>query len=110
MFLSETSLTKISVNSLAHPLGYLYEIVYRRNQYKKERNSEGILVYHRKELKDKIHLHDTTSENIMWLKVTKSVVTSTKEAYIADVYNNPRNSIYSKKNDLNKLYIFLDNN
>lgn len=46
----------------------------------------------------------------MWLKVTKSVVTSTKEAYIADVYNNPRNSIYSKKNDLNKLYIFLDNN
>lgn len=46
----------------------------------------------------------------MWLKVTKSVVSSTKEAYIADVYNNPRNSIYSKKNDLNKLYIFLDNN
>ena len=41
MFLSETSLTKISVNSLAHPLGYLYKIVYRINQYKKERNSGG---------------------------------------------------------------------
>lgn len=49
------------------------------------REAVEILVYYREELKDKICLHDKTSENIIWLKVSKSVVSSTKESYIAGV-------------------------
>ena len=60
-------------------MGYLYEFVYRKNQNKKQRNSGEILVYHKKELKDKMRLHDKTSENIIWLKTSKGVVSGTKK-------------------------------
>ena len=60
-------------------MGYPYEFVYRKNQNKKQRNSGEILVYHKKELKDKMRLHDKTSENIIWLKASKGVVSGTKK-------------------------------
>ena len=56
-------------------------------------------------LKNKIRLYDKTSENIIWLKVSKGVVSSTKEVYIAGVYNSPENSTYTKKDDFNALDI-----
>ena len=37
------------------------------------------VVYHKRELKDKIRLHDKTSENIIWLKTSKGVVSGTKK-------------------------------
>ena len=50
-------------------------------------------------------MHDKTSENIIWLKLSKGAVSITKETYIAGVYNSPKNSTYTRKNDFNALDI-----
>ena len=72
---------------------------------KKGATQGGILAYYRKVLKDKTRLYNKTSENIIWLKISKGVVSSTKWACIAGVYNSPKNSTYTKKDDFNALDI-----
>ena len=80
-----------------HPHGYLYENVYRKNKKQKGRTSEGILVYYKKELKNKLIFHEKSSENILWLKIAKSYLHTDKEVYLAGVYTAQNIQIRQKK-------------
>ena len=68
----------------------------------KGRGSVGILVYYKNKLKNILSVHDNTSGNILWLKISEWVICN-KIVYIAGVHNSPKNSKYSKKNNCNVL-------
>ena len=57
-------------------MGYLYEFVTEKIKIKNSGTQGYAVVYHKRELKDKIRLHD---ENIIWLKTSKGVVSGTKK-------------------------------
>ena len=101
IFLSETWHGEGSADKLRQPPGYLSDSVYRKKKKKRGRASGGVLVFYKKELKNIISFLDISSENILWIKISKGVLHATKEVYIAGVYNSPKYSTYTKEKNLN---------
>ena len=97
-----------STDNLNHPPGYLYESVYRKNKKKKGRASGEVLVYYKKEFKNIISVLDKSSENILWVKISKGFIHATKEVYIAGIYNSPKYSNYTKEKICNVIDVLKE--
>ena len=52
-----------SADKMLHPLGYLFENVYRKNKKRKGRASGKIIAYYKKELKNILTFLQKSSEN-----------------------------------------------
>ena len=101
IFLSETWKSETSINKLQHPVGYLHVSIWRKTKNKKGRESGVILVYYRKELSNFLSVLDKSHENIIWLKLSTRLFKTPMNVYIAGVYNSPKNSSYTKRNEWN---------
>ena len=83
-------------------------VVYRKNKKRKGRESEGILVYYKKELKNILTFLEKSSENILWVKITKVYTHAYREVYLAGIYNSPNHSNYTKENNCNVIDIIRE--
>ena len=83
-------------------------VVYRKNKKRKGRESEGILVYYKKELKNILTFLEKSSENILWVKITKVYTHADREVYLAGIYNSPNHSNYTKENNCNVIDIIRE--
>ena len=58
----------------------------KRNKNAK-RNSGGIIIFYKTELKSSISIHDNTDENILWIKINGNTIENEHDLYVATVYN-----------------------
>lgn len=86
---------KHSLDNVHHPLGYFNNFVYRKNFNKKPRPFRDILAYYRSELHEKVSAYAKSSENIIWVKIDKSVNGYENNIFVACFYNSPNNSRYT---------------
>ena len=87
---------KDNFDNLHHPLGHFHDFVYTKNFNKKGCRSGSILVYYRSELQGKVSVYEKSSENILWIKIGKSINDYENNIFVACVYNSPKNSTYTK--------------
>ena len=78
---TKTTLTTCIILLFYH--GYFHDFIYRKNFNKKGPLSGGILVYYRIELQGKVSLDDKSSENIIWIKINKSVTDYENNIFVA---------------------------
>ena len=74
-----------------------------------KRNSGGIIIFYKMELKSSISIHDNTDENILWIKINGNTIKNEHDLYVATVYNSPENSSYNINNENNDIFIKLQN-
>ena len=101
IFVSETWKSETFINKLQHPAGNLHVSICRKTKNKKGWTSGGILFYYRKELSNSLSVLDKSHENIIWLKLSKGLLKTPMNVYIAGVYNSLKNSSYTKHNECN---------
>ena len=82
---------KSKFKSFRTPKDFFYNYIFRKNVNNKGLPSGEILLYHWKELLNKISIYDKTTENIIWVKLQNHYLHSDENIYIACVYNNPTN-------------------
>ena len=104
IFILETWLDKSNENIAIN--GYFSLNVSQSNRHKNaKRNSGGISVFIRNELKSQIKVIKTTAEHFIWLKIDKSLTGFSQDTYCCGAYIQPKHSpIYFCQPDLDLLW------
>ena len=72
--------------------GYEYLALHRPKCSKAKRSSGGIVVYYKSELSRYVSLYKQSDDNVLWLKIDKSLSKDDKDIFICVCYITPSNS------------------